>query len=211
MSRTVLLPRLLPSAISHHVGDRTAGRSLAAARGGSVGAVDWDEASSTLSAPVADADGAPHHAEAVLTEYEEDAVSRRFQTPGPGGLWRPASSRCDCPVGEACLHVGALLYRTNDLAVRAALRCYPARAHQATPERMADLLDRGHEALAVMERRLGGRDWLVGEAVSLADVALYAYTHTAGRRGGFDMARFPAVGAWLDRVAALPGHEGIGV
>ncbi|WP_270408961.1 DEAD/DEAH box helicase [Brachybacterium paraconglomeratum] len=126
MSRTVLLPRLLPSAISHHVGDRTAGRSLAAARGGSVGAVDWDEASSTLSAPVADADGAPHHAEAVLTEYEEDAVSRRFQNPGPGGLWRPVSSRCDCSVGESCLHVGALLYRTNDLAVRAAREEPPA-------------------------------------------------------------------------------------
>lgn len=126
MSRTVLLPRLLPSAISHHVGDRTAGRSLAAARGGSVGAVDWDEASSTLSAQVTDTDGAPHHAEAVLTEYEEDAVSRRFQTPGPGGLWRPLSSRCDCPVGEACLHVGALLYRTNDLAVRAAREEPPA-------------------------------------------------------------------------------------
>ena len=126
MSPTVLLPRLLPSAISHHVGDRTAGRSLAAARGGSVGSVDWDEASSTLSAPVVDADGARHHAEAVLTEYEQDAVSRRFQTPGPGGLWRPLSSRCDCPVGEACLHVGALLYRTNDLAVRAAQEEPPA-------------------------------------------------------------------------------------
>ncbi|MFJ6044154.1 SNF2-related protein [Brachybacterium paraconglomeratum] len=126
MSPTVLLPRLLPSAISHHVGDRTAGRSLAAARGGSVGSVDWDEASSTLSAPVVDADGARHHAEAVLTEYEQDAVSRRFQTPGPGGLWRPLSSRCDCPVGEACLHVGALLYRTNDLAVRAAREEPPA-------------------------------------------------------------------------------------
>ena len=126
MSPTVLLPRLLPSAISHHVGDRTAGRSLAAARGGSVGSVDWDEASSTLSAPVVDADGARHHAEAVLTEYEQDAVSRRFQTPGPGGLWRPRSSHCDCPVGEACLHVGALLYRTNDLAVRAAQEEPPA-------------------------------------------------------------------------------------
>ena len=126
MSPTVLLPRLLPSAISHHVGDRTAGRSLAAARGGSVGAVDWDEASSTLSAQVTDTDGARHHTEAVLTEYEEDAVSRRFQTPGPGGLWRPLSSRCDCPVGEACLHVGALLYRTNDLAVRAAREEPPA-------------------------------------------------------------------------------------
>ena len=126
MSPTVLLPRLLPSAISHHVGDRTAGRSLAAARGGSVGAVDWDEASSTLSAQVTDTDGARHHTEAVLTEYEEDAVSRRFQTPGPGGLWRPLSSRCDCSVGEACLHVGALLYRTNDLAVRAAREEPPA-------------------------------------------------------------------------------------
>jgi len=108
------------------VGDRTAGRSLAAARGGSVGAVDWDEASSTLSAQVTDTDGARHHTEAVLTEYEEDAVSRRFQTPGPGGLWRPLSSRCDCAVGEACLHVGALLYRTNDLAVRAAREEPPA-------------------------------------------------------------------------------------
>ncbi|WP_263310587.1 DEAD/DEAH box helicase [Brachybacterium atlanticum] len=126
MSPTVLLPRLLPSAISHHVGDRTAGRSLAAARGGSVGAVDWDEASSTLSAQVTDTDGARHHTETVLTEYEEDAVSRRFQTPGPGGLWRPLSSRCDCSVGEACLHVGALLYRTNDLAVRAAREEPPA-------------------------------------------------------------------------------------
>lgn len=88
--------------------------------------MDWDEASSTLSAQVTDTDGARHHTEAVLTEYEEDAVSRRFQTPGPGGLWRPLSSRCDCPVGEACLHVGALLYRTNDLAVRAAREEPPA-------------------------------------------------------------------------------------
>src|SRR5690606_27184371 len=75
---------------------------------------------------VTDTDGTRHHSEAVLTEYEEDAVSRRFQTPGPGGLWRPLSSRCDCPVGEACLHVGALLYRTNDLAVRAAREEPPA-------------------------------------------------------------------------------------
>ena len=126
MSGSVLLPRLLPSAISHHVGDRTAGRSLASARGGSVGEVHWDEASSTVSAPVTDADGVEHRAEAVLVEYEEDAVSRRFQAPGPGGLWRPRSSLCDCEVGEACLHVGALLYRTNDLAVRAAKEDPPA-------------------------------------------------------------------------------------
>jgi superfamily II DNA or RNA helicase len=126
MSEPVLLPRLLPSAISHHVGDRTAGKSLAAARGGSVGAVRWDESAWAVSAPVTDADGAEHRAEALLEEYEEDAVSRRFQAPGPGGLWRPRSSRCDCEVGEACVHVGALLYRTNDLAVRAAREEPPA-------------------------------------------------------------------------------------
>src|SRR5690606_20473308 len=126
MSPTVLLPRLLPSAISHHVGDRTAGRSLAAARGGSVGSVDWDDASSTLSAQVTETDGTRHHTEAVLTEYEGGAASRRCQHPGPGGLWRPLSSRCDCPVGEACLHVGARLYRTNDRAVRAAREEPPA-------------------------------------------------------------------------------------
>ncbi len=126
MSEPALLPRLLPSAISHHVGDRTAGKSLAAARAGSVGAVEWEEASSTVSALVTEADGGEHRAAAVLAEYEEDAVSRRFQAPGPGGLWRPRSSRCDCEVGEACVHVGALLYRTNDLAVRAAREDPPA-------------------------------------------------------------------------------------
>lgn len=95
------------------------------------------------------------------------------------------------------------------IAVRAALLSYPERAAQATPERLADLLDRGHSVLQVMEDRLAGRDWLVGDAASLADICLYAYTHTAGERGGFDMARFPAVGRWLDRVAALPGYVGL--
>ncbi|MEF9605199.1 glutathione binding-like protein, partial [Paracoccus sp. PXZ] len=60
-----------------------------------------------------------------------------------------------------------------------------------------------------MEDRLAGHDWLAGDAVSLADLCLYGYTHTAGSRGGFDMARFPGIGRWLDRIAALPGYEGI--
>ncbi|CAM3341785.1 glutathione S-transferase family protein [Paracoccus nototheniae] len=92
------------------------------------------------------------------------------------------------------------------IAVRQALVSYPHRAADATPARLADLLARGHALLGVMETALAGRDWLVGEAVSLADLCLYAYTHTAGRRGGFAMDRFPAVNEWLDRVAALPGH-----
>ena len=167
MSGPVLLPRLLPSAISHHVGDRTAGRSLAAARGGAVGPVQWDEGSSTASATVTDADGAEHRAEAELVEYEEDAVSRRFQRPGPGGLWRPTSSRCDCEVGEACLHVGALLYRTNDLAVRAAQEDPPAEWRSV----LRPLLGRG----TVAERASGG----VAKPLALR-VDLEAATSSAG-------------------------------
>ncbi len=63
----------------------------------------------------------------------------------------------------------------------------------------------GHAALAVMEGHLGRADWFGGRGMSIADIALYAYTHVAGE-GGFDLAAYPAVRAWLDRVAAEPGH-----
>ncbi|WP_378942042.1 glutathione S-transferase family protein [Paracoccus sp. R86501] len=91
------------------------------------------------------------------------------------------------------------------IAVRQALVSYSHRAADATPERLADLLDRGHALLQVMEDRLTHHDWLAGDMVSLADICLYGYTCTAGSRGGFDMDSFPAVGRWLDRIAALPG------
>lgn len=95
------------------------------------------------------------------------------------------------------------------VAVRGALTFYPQRRHLATPERMAELLERGHALLQIMEDRLARRDWLVGERPSLADICLYGYTCTAGERGGFDMARFPAINAWLARIAALPGYKGL--
>ncbi|WP_111558255.1 glutathione S-transferase family protein [Paracoccus sediminilitoris] len=91
------------------------------------------------------------------------------------------------------------------IAVRQALVSYPHRVADATPERLADLLDRGHALLQVMEDRLAHHDWLAGDMVSLADICLYGYTCTAGSRGGFDMDRFPAVCRWLDRIAAMPG------
>lgn len=77
-------------------------------------------------------------------------------------------------------------------------------AHRDDDPRLPDLLKRGHAALGVMEKHLADRDWFAGEALSLADLALYAYTHRAGD-GGFDLAAYPAVRGWLGRVAATPG------
>jgi glutathione S-transferase len=74
----------------------------------------------------------------------------------------------------------------------------------ALPEKM----ERGYAALAVMGRHLATRRFFVGERYGVADIALYAYTHVAGE-GGFDVARFPAVQAWLERVRAQPGHARI--
>jgi len=62
----------------------------------------------------------------------------------------------------------------------------------------------GYIALDAMERHLAGRDFLVG-GYTLADISLYAYTHVAPE-GGFDLDRYPAIRAWIDRVAAQPGH-----
>lgn len=95
------------------------------------------------------------------------------------------------------------------IAVRASLRCYPRRAKDATPERMATLLAEGMAALAVMEAHLSGRHWLETDGPTVADIALYAYTHTADSRGGYDLSGFPAIRAWLAHVSALPGHVGL--
>jgi glutathione S-transferase len=63
----------------------------------------------------------------------------------------------------------------------------------------------GHDALAVMDGHLRVRSFFVGERYSIADIALFAYTHVAGE-GGFDLEPYAAVRAWLDRVRAQPGH-----
>jgi glutathione S-transferase len=64
---------------------------------------------------------------------------------------------------------------------------------------------KGNAALAVMEAHLMRRDWFAGAAYSIADIALYGYTHCAAE-GGFELESYPAVSAWLARVASLPGH-----
>lgn len=72
-------------------------------------------------------------------------------------------------------------------------------------ERIAEAMPRGYAALGVMEQHLVARRYFVGEAYSIADIALYAYTHVA-HEGGFSLDHYPAVRAWLDRVASRPGH-----
>ncbi|WAF83653.1 glutathione S-transferase family protein [Metapseudomonas otitidis] len=70
-------------------------------------------------------------------------------------------------------------------------------------------LVRGYKALRVMEQQLSRTPYLVGDTYSIADVALYAYTHVA-EEGGFDLSGFPAIQAWMARVAAHPRHVSIG-
>jgi glutathione S-transferase len=79
---------------------------------------------------------------------------------------------------------------------------------EITPERRAALSEKqrlGEAALGVMETHLASRTRFVGERCTIADIALYAYTHVADE-GGFDLAPFPAIRAWLARVARQPGH-----
>jgi glutathione S-transferase len=63
----------------------------------------------------------------------------------------------------------------------------------------------GERALRALERHFDGRAYAVGDSLTLADIALYSYTHVA-EEGGFSLEPYPAVRVWLDRVAAEPGH-----
>lgn len=67
---------------------------------------------------------------------------------------------------------------------------------------------RGYKAFKVMEQQLKRTPYLVGDQYSIADIALYAYTHVADE-GGFDLSNFPAIGEWLARVASHPRHVGM--
>ena len=63
----------------------------------------------------------------------------------------------------------------------------------------------GYRSLDALERGLGDRPFLVADRYTIADIALYAYTHVAPQ-GGFDLFRYPAIGRWMDRVAAQERH-----
>jgi len=79
---------------------------------------------------------------------------------------------------------------------------------ELTEERRAALPQKrtlGYAALDVMEKHLSDRTFFVGERYSIADIALYAYTHVA-HEGGFDLSGYPNIRAWLERVRTQPKH-----
>jgi glutathione S-transferase len=85
---------------------------------------------------------------------------------------------------------------------RSILRYQPADSPRRAE--LPRLHERGHHALSVMEQHLDDEPFFVGGRYSVADIALFAYTHCAGD-GGFDMALYPAIRAWLGRVRGQPG------
>ena len=72
-------------------------------------------------------------------------------------------------------------------------------------DQLPEKIERGNAALRVMEDHLAGHAYFVGERYSIADIALYAYTHVA-EEGGFELAPYPAIRAWCERVREQPGH-----
>jgi len=82
---------------------------------------------------------------------------------------------------------------------------YSGQPREEFADRLPERTAAGYRALDALERQLDGRTWLVGEGMTLADIALYAYTHVA-HEGGFELERYPGIRGWLDRVGAEPGH-----
>jgi glutathione S-transferase len=70
------------------------------------------------------------------------------------------------------------------------------------------MIRRGYDALDVMEKHLASREWFVGNSYSIADIALYAYTHVA-EEGGFDLGKYPTIRKWLARVKSQLRHLAI--
>jgi len=79
---------------------------------------------------------------------------------------------------------------------------------EMTDQRRAELehlIEQGYRALGVMERHLAEREFFVGDSPTVADVALCVYPRLCPE-GGYDLEGFPAVRAWLERIATLPGY-----
>ena len=92
-----------------------------------------------------------------------------------------------------------------NIATRRFLLKHPE-AVATSADLLSQKLELGYCALDIMERRLESRSFLVGTRYTIADIALFAYTHLADE-GGFDLSRYPAIQAWCNRVQAQPGFR----
>ncbi|MBV9538593.1 MAG: glutathione S-transferase family protein [Acidisphaera sp.] len=133
---------------------------------------------------------------AVLVE--SNAVLAHF---AEGTSWLP-------PPGLARTRVFEWLFfeqysHEPNIAVARNIINYLKEAH-LYPERLRQCMEGGERALDAMERRLAAHPFLTDAGPTIADLALFAYTQVAGE-GGFDLARWPGVQAWVARVAAQPG------
>jgi len=90
----------------------------------------------------------------------------------------------------------------------AVLRFWAHAEIKSEPREALAKFNGGLAALEAMERHLTGREFLVGDSVTIADLALYAYTHVADE-GGFELERFEAIREWLGRIPSLPGYVSI--
>ena len=80
------------------------------------------------------------------------------------------------------------------------------------PERIEEyhnLQPKGHKALSIMDKALVEHDYLIGNQLTIADIALYAYTHVA-EEGGFDLELYPNIQAWCQRIRKYSGYVGMG-
>ena len=113
----------------------------------------------------------------------------------------------DDPVDRARVH-GWMFFEQNQVEANIGVARFLALSGRAegVPEVFADRQRRGRDALATLERGLEGRDFVLGDAYTVADLALYGYVHVADD-AGVPVAEHPAVAAWVERVAALPGFE----
>ena len=100
-------------------------------------------------------------------------------------------------------------FHEGTIATRQAILFYPNRAHLRVPEKLDPLLEAGHRALGVVEAQLEKTPFIAGDNYTVADIALYAYTHTAESKGGFEMSRFPFINKWLNKVTEQPGYVGL--
>jgi glutathione S-transferase len=129
---------------------------------------------------------------------ESDAILAHF---AEGTAWLP-------PPGLARTRVFEWLFfeqysHEPTIAVARNIVAFLGQAAQQV-ERLAGCHAGGARALDVMEKRLAGHEWLTDAGPTIADIALCAYTQVADE-GGFDMARWPGVAAWVKRVLAVPG------